>query len=84
MEGEQTEMTWNPNGGKHNPAHVEWIAAHLVSERMIDRAIIANEGCGPKAAARLARTIEDPIRRAQTRHNIAIGIECGSYPLRED
>lgn len=66
--------------GLYSTTAVDWIAEHVVTEAMVDHAIIQGVGTpNRKASARVQRALNSPGRRATARRNIAVGIRCGSY-----
>ena len=65
---DMTELRFNPNGA-FNRARVDWIEANVVTEAAIDAAIKPrgkHHGWGSN--------------RERTGRNIALGLNCGSYP----
>lgn len=66
--------------GLYSTTTVDWIEATVVTEAMVDYAIINRlNSNNPRLDKRRARMLASPAHRATTRRNIAIGIRCGSY-----
>lgn len=66
--------------GQYDPHSVDWIERYIVTEAMVDHAII--KSCRPSTRARawgLEYQIVNPTRRAVARRNIALGIRAGAY-----
>lgn len=71
----------------YQTSRIEWIEANLVTDAMVDIAIRQSFKTGRGGGRKrnpVRQTVFDwlaaPSRRAHVRRNIAIGINCGSYP----
>lgn len=66
--------------GPYSTSAVDWIAANVVTDMMIDKAIRASwRSRKNRDQATYRALVTDPGRRREARRNIAIGIRCGSY-----
>ena len=74
--------------GLYSTSQVDRIAREVVTEAMVDYAIVQSFKSGRTGRSRsyyvnqtVDRWLSSPGRRAHVRRNIAIGIQCGSYSI---